>query len=89
MTDLKVVDFPAKAPAPLDINPSLIECLETMLSQAKEGKVVGLAAATMDDKNVVSYHKVGVHSFGTIGALQILQSRMIDHVITGDGIPFQ
>lgn len=77
MTDLKVIEFPAKA---VERNETLIECLETMLTQAKEGKMIGMACSTLDDSNLVTYMKVGVHSFGTIGALQILSGKLVDFI---------
>lgn len=77
MTDLKVVEF---QPKPAERNETLIECLETMLAQAKEGKMVGIACATLDERNLATYMKCGTHSFGTIGALQILSGKLVDHI---------
>lgn len=82
--DLKVVEFkpkPADAePKAREIDQTLVECLETMLAQAKEGKMVGIACSTLDDKNLVTYMKCGSHSFGTIGALQILSGKLVDFI---------
>lgn len=76
--DLKVVEF---QPKPAERNETLIECLETMLGQAKEGKIIGLVCSTLDDHNMATYSKVGTLSFGNLGALQILSTKLANSFI--------
>jgi hypothetical protein len=80
MTDLKVVEL---QPKKLERNDALVESLEAMLAQAKEGRIIGLCAVTLDEKNLVTYMKVGIHSFGTIGGLQILSMLLINYITRG------
>lgn len=83
MTDLKVVEFKSKpaVPVPFKPNENIIECLEAMLTQAKEGKIIGLVCSALDDHNMATYSKVGTLSFGNLGALQILSTKLANSFI--------
>lgn len=78
MTDLKVVEFPIKA---TEANPRIIECLELMLAQAKEGKIKGLLCSALDHNNMANYIMSGELSFGSLGALHVLSTKLANSFI--------
>lgn len=71
--DLKVVEL---KPKPREVNPELVDAINGMLRKAESGEMTGLAASYMDHENRVTYVKGGIHSFGTIGALQLMSNQI-------------
>lgn len=70
---LKVVEL---QPKPRERNEEIISALRATLERAEKGEIVGIAIAYMDHMNAVTYVKGGVHSFGTIGALQLMSNQI-------------
>lgn len=75
----KVTPLFAGTAVPGQQNDAVVALLENLLSRAKSGEVVSVAVAgyTADDCMLSSF-ETGAHTSSTLGAIRLLESRIID-----------
>lgn len=76
-TTFKVIPL---APRPLKPDEAVVAEVERLLAWAKEGKLVGIAGAWLDEKYEVTYFRRGVCNCATVGGLATIQMLICQHV---------
>ena len=78
MTD-KVTPLFAGTDVPGQQNDGVVALLENLLERAKAGEIISVAVAgyTADDCMLSSF-ETGMHTSSTMGAIRLLESRIID-----------
>lgn len=73
MTELKIVQYKRVVADP---DQNLIKMLEDLLARAKEGELIGMAAAFIDAHYDGVTAKGGTHTMATAGALQMMATNI-------------
>jgi hypothetical protein len=81
MTDIKLVDARIE---PLEIDETLVELLESMLQEVKEGKIKSIAGTVLDDDGVnLEFSSCEIGSeLAMLGALHVLPEVFKDEHLT-------